>query len=96
MTKRVLLRTLELYRYWISPVIHTLSPTGCKFQPSCSHYASEAIALHGTSRGGWLAITRLLRCHPFSRGGFDPVPLRTHSPLSEAPLQHSLPHDPLP
>jgi putative membrane protein insertion efficiency factor len=75
MTGRMLLRFLDFYRYWISPVIHVLSPSGCKFEPTCSHFASEAIAIHGAGRGGWMALGRLLRCHPFSRGGFDPVPL---------------------
>ena len=96
MIKRVLLRTLELYRYWISPVIHALSPTGCKFEPSCSHYASEAIALHGASRGGWLAFNRLLRCHPFSRGGFDPVPTYQIPPGKHMGPPEAALHDPLP
>jgi hypothetical protein len=87
MTKRVLLRILDLYRYWISPVLHSLSPTGCKFQPTCSHYASEAIILHGAVRGGWLALGRLFRCHPFTRGGFDPVPLAAHSHEHEITMQ---------
>lgn len=46
----------------------------CKFYPSCSHYAYEAIARHGARRGLWLAVKRLGRCRPFARGGFDPVP----------------------
>ena len=75
MTRRILLAFLRLYRYWASPVLHALFPTGCKFQPTCSHYASEAIAAHGALRGGGMALGRVLRCHPFSRGGFDPVPL---------------------
>jgi uncharacterized protein len=69
-----MLKLLHLYRYWVSPVIHSLFPTGCKFQPTCSQYASEAIALHGALRGSGMAIRRLVRCHPFSPGGFDPVP----------------------
>jgi putative membrane protein insertion efficiency factor len=97
MIKRILLRTLELYRYWISPAIHALSPTGCKFEPSCSSYASEAITLHGASRGGWLAFSRLLRCHPFSRGGFDPVPLPRVVPPAKLPSRsETVLHDPLP
>lgn len=68
------------YKRWISPVLHGLSRTlfpfsgGCRFQPTCSEYAAIAVARHGWVRGGWLALRRLLRCHPFSRGGFDPVP----------------------
>ncbi len=46
----------------------------CKFAPTCSHYFIEAVEKHGAARGGWLGLRRLLRCHPFSRGGMDPVP----------------------
>jgi putative membrane protein insertion efficiency factor len=76
MIKRLLLAFLRLYRDWASPILHVLFPSGCKFQPTCSEYASEAIAVYGALRGGGMAMGRLLRCHPFSRGGFDPVPLR--------------------
>lgn len=48
-------------------------PTSCKFYPSCSHYAEEAVEEHGAWNGGWMAVKRVLRCHPFARGGFDPV-----------------------
>ena len=46
----------------------------CRFHPTCSHYAIEAVETHGTLRGAWLAVRRILRCQPFCRGGFDPVP----------------------
>jgi putative membrane protein insertion efficiency factor len=86
---RILLATLAFYRRWISPALHTLTPgAGCKFLPSCSEYASVAIAAHGPLRGGALAAWRLLRCHPFTRGGLDPVP-----PASSS--RHLL-HKPLP
>jgi putative membrane protein insertion efficiency factor len=49
-------------------------PTGCRFHPSCSVYAEEAIASHGFARGGWLALKRLIRCNPLGSRGFDPVP----------------------
>ena len=66
-------RMLTCYRRWISP----LYPPVCRFYPSCSAYAREAVAVHGVWRGAGLALWRLLRCQPFSRGGFDPVPGRT-------------------
>jgi hypothetical protein len=59
------------YRYLISPL---LGPT-CRFHPSCSEYAEEALAQHGALRGLWLTVCRLCRCAPWHRGGFDPVPL---------------------
>jgi putative membrane protein insertion efficiency factor len=68
--KWLLLRLIGLYRRLASPV---LSPR-CRFEPSCSEYAEEAIRVHGSFRGGMLAIWRLLRCQPFARGGIDPVP----------------------
>jgi uncharacterized protein len=72
---RILLASLALYRRWLSPAIHALSPGGgCRFLPTCSEYAQTAIAIHGPMRGLALASWRLLRCHPFARGGLDPVP----------------------
>ena len=70
MVMRLLLAGLRIYQSYLSP----LMPLGCKFYPSCSHYAYEAIELHGPRRGMRLALRRLLRCRPFSPGGFDPVP----------------------
>ena len=72
---RLLLALLRFYKGWISPALHAMNPgQGCKFLPTCSEYAAEAIALYGPGRGMWLALRRLARCHPFGRGGFDPVP----------------------
>jgi hypothetical protein len=75
MMKRLLLATLAVYKRWLSPALHAVSPGGgCKFLPTCSEYAAVAIHVHGPLRGCALAAWRLLRCHPFSPGGYDPVP----------------------
>ena len=71
---RILLATLAFYRRWLSPAIHSLGAGGCRYLPTCSEYAAVAIATHGPLRGVALALMRLLRCHPFARGGLDPVP----------------------
>ena len=68
--KRILLFLIRCYQAVLSPLLGG----HCRFQPSCSAYAAEAIAGHGARRGGYLAIRRLLRCTPFSKGGIDPVP----------------------
>jgi uncharacterized protein len=67
---RLLLAGIRFYQAVFAPVM----PVGCKFYPSCSHYAAEAIERHGAASGVWLAVGRLWRCRPFTRGGFDPVP----------------------
>jgi len=61
---------LRAYKRLVSPLL----PPACRFEPTCSEYAAEAVELHGIARGSALALSRLLRCHPWSRGGFDPVP----------------------
>src|SRR3569833_2013612 len=72
---RILLALLAFYRRWISPALHALGGDGgCRFVPTCSEYATIAIATHGPVRGTGLAIWRLLRCHPFCRGGLDLEP----------------------
>ena len=63
---------VQVYRYAISPLL----PRSCRFHPSCSAYALEAIRLHGPWRGGWLAVRRIGKCHPWHDGGYDPVPPR--------------------
>ena len=68
--KSLALGLLRLYRRWISPAF----PPACRYVPSCSHYAADAIEFHGPWRGALLAAWRLLRCHPLARGGYDPVP----------------------
>ena len=67
---RLLLALIGGYRRWLSPL---LGPR-CRFAPTCSAYAAEALARHGGLRGSWLALRRLARCHPFHPGGHDPVP----------------------
>ncbi|HEX4031589.1 MAG TPA: membrane protein insertion efficiency factor YidD [Terracidiphilus sp.] len=71
---RLLLAILAFYKRWLSPAVHALSPGGCKYLPTCSEYAAIAITTHGPLRGSALALWRLLRCHPFTRGGLDQVP----------------------
>ena len=62
-----------IYRHTLSPLLHGFGVGGCRFQPSCSEFAEVAIARFGVWRGGWMAVRRLLRCHPFSKGGLDQV-----------------------
>ncbi len=69
--KKLLLLLISLYRKYVSPAF----PGKCRFHPTCSSYAYEAITKYGALKGGWLAIRRLLRCHPFYKGDwYDPVP----------------------
>ncbi len=68
--KRFLLAGLRFYRTQISPN----HPPTCRFIPTCSTYAVEAIEKYGAAKGSWLAVRRLLKCHPFHKGGYDPVP----------------------
>ena len=67
---RALLFAVRVYQAFFS----ALMPSACKFYPSCSHYAAEAVRIHGARRGSWLALRRLSRCHPFTPGGVDLVP----------------------
>ena len=62
------------YKRFLSPAFHLISFSQCKYLPTCSEYAYAAVVRHGWLRGSWLALRRLLRCHPFAHGGFDPVP----------------------
>ena len=68
--RRVAMLLLRGYQRFISPAL----PASCRFSPSCSQYSLEAIERYGLVRGGWLGARRLVRCHPFNPGGFDPVP----------------------
>lgn len=67
---RILLLLLTIYRVALSPFLGR----NCRFFPSCSDYATEALSRHGAARGSWLSIKRITRCHPWHPGGFDPVP----------------------
>ena len=67
---RALLFAVRVYQSFFS----ALMPSACKFYPSCSHYAAEALRIHGARRGSWLALRRVSRCHPFTPGGVDLVP----------------------
>lgn len=68
--KKLLTRLVLFYRKNISP----LRPPCCRFVPTCSEYALEALEKYGALKGSWLALRRLLKCHPFHKGGYDPVP----------------------
>ena len=72
---RVLVAVVRLYQRVLSPLL----PPSCRYLPSCSAYAVEAVQVHGALRGGWLAVRRLLRCQPFCAGGLDPVPPGRHA-----------------
>jgi putative membrane protein insertion efficiency factor len=68
--KRILLAVISAYRVLLSPLLGA----SCRFYPTCSTYAIEAIETHGAARGTWLAVKRILKCHPWHPGGVDPVP----------------------
>jgi uncharacterized protein len=73
MIKKMVQAPIRFYRKWISP----LKPPTCRFYPSCSIYALEAIEEHGAAYGSWLALKRICKCHPFHPGGVDHVPPST-------------------
>ncbi len=68
--KLIVLILIRFYQKAISPLI----PPSCRYQPTCSHYGYEAIQKYGFFKGGWMTVWRIMRCHPFAKGGFDPVP----------------------
>lgn len=70
MLARLLMMLVRGYQVAISPLL----PPSCRYSPTCSQYAIDALRRHGAAKGGWLALRRLGRCHPFRPGGYDPVP----------------------
>ena len=68
--KQLLILFVRAYQVTLGPLL----PASCRFYPSCSAYMIEALERHGAMRGGWMGVRRILRCHPFHVGGFDPVP----------------------
>lgn len=67
--KRALILAIKAYKRFVSPLL----PPSCRFQPSCSIYAVHAVKKYGVLKGSWLALWRIVRCNPFSKGGYDPV-----------------------
>ncbi|HRL34439.1 MAG TPA: membrane protein insertion efficiency factor YidD [Neisseria sp.] len=67
---RLMLLLIRFYQYAISPML----PPRCRYTPTCSQYAVEAVSKHGAFKGGWMALKRIARCHPFGGSGHDPVP----------------------
>ncbi|XVN40499.1 MAG: membrane protein insertion efficiency factor YidD [Rickettsia endosymbiont of Argas persicus] len=81
---KILLLLLKFYQYFISPLLGN----NCRFYPTCSEYAKEALTIHGTIKGLWLTFKRMIKCQPFSDGGYDAVP--TINSIVTLPLCHSL------
>lgn len=75
--KRIFMALIQFYQKFLSP----LKPPTCRFYPTCSHYGMEAIRVHGALKGGWMTMKRILKCHPFHPGGFDPVPEKKDDPV---------------
>jgi uncharacterized protein len=73
--KAVVLAILRGYKRMVSPLL----PPACRYVPTCSEYAADAVEMHGAWKGGMLGLWRLLRCHPFVKGGYDPVPQKVFS-----------------
>jgi putative membrane protein insertion efficiency factor len=90
--KYLLIGLLKAYRLVISPLYGNV----CRYYPSCSAYALIAVQRHGAARGSWLAARRLLRCHPWARGGYDPVPgTEEHDPDHDPNHDHGRPDGPV-
>ena len=72
------LALIKFYKLAVSPYL----PSACIYQPTCSEYTAEAIELHGVLKGVWMGTKRIVRCHPFTTGGFDPVPVSNEDAIS--------------
>ena len=79
LAKSFVLGLLRAYKWTLSPML----PPSCRYVPTCSEYAMEAVERHGVMRGSWMALLRILRCHPFVKGGHDPVKGRNASSTTE-------------
>ncbi|PAE85134.1 membrane protein insertion efficiency factor YidD [Shouchella clausii] len=79
--RKLLIQIIRLYQRFISP----LTPPSCRFYPTCSAYGIEAIETHGAIKGSYLAIKRILKCHPFHPGGVDPIPECQHTKHKKTP-----------
>ncbi|NSW77054.1 MAG: membrane protein insertion efficiency factor YidD [Candidatus Atribacteria bacterium] len=71
--ERFLIHSIDRCLVWYQRFVSPLFPPSCRFEPTCSQYAREALQKHGLFRGGVMALWRIMRCHPYSRGGYDPV-----------------------
>lgn len=76
--RRLLIGIIKGYQFLLSPLIGQ----NCRFHPTCSHYAIEAINEHGVLKGGYLSVRRIIKCHPFNEGGHDPVPKKCDKQLN--------------
>jgi uncharacterized protein len=83
--QNAVMRGLHVYKRFLSP----LFPPACRYVPTCSEFAAEAVDRYGVWRGAWMALGRLLRCHPLARGGFDPVPLHHHESGMSDSVRHA-------
>jgi putative membrane protein insertion efficiency factor len=88
--------TYRFYKSVLSPILHAFSPSPCLYLPTCSEYAYVALVRFGVFKGSWLALRRLARCHPFAKGGLDPVPDPIPSRNSRPTPSVSIPTDHLP
>ena len=88
--------TYRFYKSVLSPILHAFGPSQCLYLPTCSEYAYVALVRFGIVKGSWLAVRRLARCHPFAKGGLDPVPESIASRNSNSTPSVAIPTDHLP